>query len=448
MGVWNSFVQAVWPGWLVRASEKAMAYGPAAAIGYLPTGGAVDIGAGVRVQGWQTRAWALWDCVGELAEPTSNIARLVSRRVNFRQIDPVEVSTEDTEARLQQSLGDMPLQQFVNLITLNIQVTGEVWIFQTMTGWEVRSVADPNLKQRIDDAKAAGHEYKRFWNPHPADPGLAVSSFKGALEPAEELTTLSALSRAQSRSRIAQAGILMVPSEQNFEGGDPFGAGLTQTMTTAIKDVNSPAALAPITIKMNGDLIEKVRHLTFDRPFDDEVPAKITQAIHRIALALDIPAEMLEGYKQLSHWTAWAVQEDTYKGTIAPLAEWSAEILAWVHEVMTGVATVLELDPTDLLARRSSVDDAINGAKIGAVGLAYVRSVLGASELDGPTPADLEIMRELFGKNQNQGSDQQGQPNGGSGQEPAPVAAAGGRARSPGAPRLVHSTKTGDRRGG
>lgn len=449
---WNAFVQAVWPPWVERASQKAMALGPGA-VGFIPNGGAVDVGSGVRVQGWQTRAWALWDCVGELQEPTANIARLVSRRVKFRQVEPREISTEDTETSLQLALGDMPLEQFVNLITLNIQVTGEVWVFRTLTGWEVRSVADPKLKERIDTAKTSGTEYKRFWNPHPADPILAISSFKGALDPAEELVTLSALSRAQSRSRIAQAGILMVPQEQNFEGGDPFGAGLTQTMTTAIRDVNSPAALAPITIKMNGDLIEKVRHLTFDRPFDDHVPEKITQATHRIALALDIPAEMLEGYKQLSHWTAWAVQEDTWKGTIAPLAEWAAEVLEWVSQVVNGAAITLELDPTDLLARRSSVDDAINAAKIGAVGLAYVRSVLGAGETDAPTPADLEVLRELTGRRDTGGSGGDGQPNGGSGTAPnggtEPVAASGGRgARSPGAPRLIHSTKTGGRTNG
>jgi hypothetical protein len=451
MGLWTSFVQAVWPPYVERAHSRAMnlGVGATAGLGYVPTGGAVDIGSGVRVQGWQTRAWALWDTVGELQEPTSNIARLVSRRVNFRQVGPTEVSTEDTEARLQSSLGTMPLQQFVNLVTLNYQVTGEVWIFRTALGWDVVSVSDPKLKDRIDAAKSQGLEYKRFWNPHPADPTLAVSSFKGALDPAEDLVTLSALSRAQSRSRIAQAGILMVPIEQQFEGGDPFGAGLEQSMTAAIRDVHSPAALAPIKVSMNADLIEKVRHLTFDRPFDDKVPEKVTQATHRIALALDIPAEMLEGYKQLSHWTAWAVQEDSFKGTIAPLAEVSAEILEWVHQVVTGAVIVLELDPTDLLARRATVEDAISGAKIGAVGLAYVRSVLGAGETDAPTPADLAILDNLIGRVGSRDQTGEGQPNGGSGQEPASVAAANGRARArPGGPMLVHnSTKAGGPRG-
>jgi hypothetical protein len=453
MGLWTSFVQAIWPPYVERAHNKAMAAGisATAGLGYVPSGGAVDLGSGVRVQGWQTRAWALWDTVGELQEPTSNIARLVSRRVNFRQIGPTEISTEDTEIRLQAALGTMPIQQFVNLVTLNFQVTGEVWIFQTALGWEVCSVADPNLKKRIDAAKATGLEFKRFYDPHPADPTLAVSSFKGALDPAEDLVTLSALSRAQSRSRIAQAGILMVPIEQQFEGGDPFGAGLTDAMTAAIRDVHSPSALAPIKVDMNGDLIEKVRHLTFDRPFDDKVPEKVTQATHRIALALDIPAEMLEGYKQLSHWTAWAVQEDTYKGTIAPLAEKSAEVLEWVALIANGESITLELDPTDLLARRSSVKDAIDGAKIGAVGLAYVRTVMGASELDAPTPADLEILRDLTGRRDSTGDTGTGErandaPNGG---EPvASSASPRGRPsraqRQVGGPVLVHdSTRNG-----
>lgn len=456
MGLWTSFVQAVWPAYVERAHTKAMnlGLGGSVGLGYVPSGGAVDLGSGVRVQGWQTRAWALWDTVGELQEPTSNIARLVSRRVNFRQVDPIEVSTEDTEARLQGALGTTPLQEFVNLVTLNFQVTGEVWVIQTELGWEVRSVADPKLKERIEAAKASGREFKRFWDRHPADPELAISSFKGALEPAEDLATLSALSRAQSRSRIAQAGILMVPIEQQFEGGDPFGAGLTDAMTAAIRDVHSPAALAPIKVDMNGDLIEKVRHLTFDRPFDDKVPEKITQATHRIALALDIPSEMLEGYKQLSHWTAWAVQEDTWKGTIAPLAERAAGVLEWVYQIVTGEVIALELDPTDLLARRSSVKDAIDGAKIGAVGLAYVRTVMGASELDAPTPADLEILRDLTGRRDSTGDTGTGErandaPNGG---EPISASASprgrpGRGQRAVGGPVLVHDSTTGGRHG-
>jgi hypothetical protein len=455
---WNAFVQAVWPRQVEVAHNKALALGVGGTtgVGYMPSGGSVDLGGGLRVQGWQTRAWALWDTVGELQEPTSNIARLVSRRVNFRQVAPTEISTEDTEVKLQGALGTMPLQQFVNLVTLNFQVTGEVWVFQSLDGWEVISVADPRLKDKISAADKAGTEYKRFYDPHPANPDYAISSFKGALDPAEDLVTLSALSRAQSRSRIAQAGILMVPIEQQFEGGDPFGAGLTDAMTAAIRDVHSPSALAPIKVDMNGDLIEKVRHLTFDRPFDDKVPEKVTQATHRIALALDIPAEMLEGYKQLSHWTAWAVQEDTYKGTIAPLAEKSAEVLEWVAQVAGLGMITLELDPTDLLARRSSVDDAINAAKIGAVGLAYVRSVLGASELDAPTPADLAVLNDLIGRVNADNRSADGQPNGGSGSAPnggtEPVASSAsprGRPsraqRAAGGPVLVHNSTTGGR---
>jgi hypothetical protein len=439
----QGFAQAVWPPWIERATQKAMA-GGLGSIGtsYAPSGGAVDIGSGVRVQGWQTRAWYLWDCVGELQEPTSNIARLVSRQVGFRETSP-DRTTQDTERDLQTALGAMDLGTFVNLVVLNFQVTGEVWIFRTELGWEACSVTDPNLKDRIERAKSAGKEYKRFWNPHPADPSLAVSAFKGALDPAEDLATLSALSRAQSRSRIAQAGILMVPSEQRFEGGDPFGTTLEKAMTTAIQDVTHPSALSPVKVEMAGDLIEKVRHLTFDRPYDDNVPVKIEQATRRIALALDMPPEMLLGMGQMSHWNAWIVQEDTWKSAIAPLAERAAEILEWISAVMGRVIS-LEPDPTELLIRRSSTRDAIEAAQIGAVGLAYVRTIIGANETDAPTPQDLETIRSLGGRRSSDRTDSTGSAPG-DGSPPESVAAGAGR-RGPGGPVLVHSK--GARRGG
>src|SRR5690606_596012 len=285
-------------------------------------------------------------------------------------------------------------EEFIRLVVLNFQVAGELWVVQTEKGWDAVSVVDRNLKKRVARARARGLEAVRFFDADPADTRYADSAIRAVLDPAEDLLTLSALSRAQSRSRIAQAGLLIVPAEQQFESGDPFGADLETAMTAGIKDVSSPSAVVPIKVTMSADLIDKIRHVTFDRPFDDKVPEKIEKATRRIALGLDLPPELLLGLgENSSHWGAGAVQEEACKGTIAPLADKVAQVLELVVRTVEGSQVQIVPDPTELLARRSAIRDAFEGARLGAVGLKYVRTAMGASELDKPTAEDLEIIR-------------------------------------------------------
>jgi hypothetical protein len=381
----------------VRKIEEAHT---AALVGAMtaPSGTTVDLSSGMRPQGWQADAWRLWRVVGELHSPTAYIARIVSRRIGWTVAEGARVLTpEQAGAAFKAALGTTSLEELVRLVVLNLQVAGELWLIQTPTGWDVVPVTAAKLADRVRDAKAAGLDVQRIYDPDPSDPDNADSSVRTVLDPADDLLTLSALSRAQSRSRIAQAGLLLVPVEQKFDGGDPFGGGLEASMVAAIKDVHSASAVSPIKVEMAAELIEKVRHVTFDRPFDDAVPAKVEQAIRRIALGLDIPPELLLGMGGENHWSAWVTQEETYRGTISPMAETVAGVLEHIFAVTGPVYTVTD-DPTELLARRSSVRDAIDAAGIGAVGLAYVRSAIGAGADDAATIEDIATISLLTGK--------------------------------------------------
>ena len=147
-------------------------------------------------------------------------------------------------------------------------------------------------------------------------------------------------------------------------------------MQTAIKDVKSASALAPIHIRMRRDLIEFVRYITFPRPYDDLIDRKIDRAVRSIALALDIEPELLLGIGESSFWNAWAVSMDTYQAHIAPRADRIGNLYATVAERLrdrAGQAAVVEItpDPRVMLARRSTVRDAldmwINGLASSAV---------------------------------------------------------------------------------
>lgn len=372
----------------------------------VPSSTHVDLSSKLHPQGWQVEAWRLWKLVGELHSPTTYIARVIARRINWH----VSVGGQDLEPDaaielLQTALGHSSLDETIRLLVLNLEVAGDMWLVQTRVdlpsnaplgtpdhSWVVYSVVQDKLKEIIEATQAAGRAYRRVYDPDPTNLSRADSALSAVIEPAEDLLTLSALSRAQSRSRIAQAGLMLVPSEQQYEGSDPFGADLEQAMTVAIQDVHSAAAVAPIKVEMAAEYIEKVKHVTFNREFDDQVPPKMEQAIRRIALGLDIPPELLLGMGTQNHWNAWITQEETYRGEIAPLAEKVAGVLEYIVRAQLDIDVDIEPDPTELLARRSSIRDAIDGAVIGAVGLKYVREAMGASEEDAPTTEDLAIM--------------------------------------------------------
>jgi hypothetical protein len=358
---------------------------------------------------WQSEAWQLWDEVGELHAPTSYVARIVSRMIGWQVTFEGSTKTLDDEqtlTELKAAYGPATnLEELIRMVVLNYQVAGDMWLVQTGDpgtdeyGWVVLSVVTPNLARHVEDARRAGRQVRRIYSPHPVRPDEGDSAFRNVLEPAKILLAYDKLTRAQTQSRLAQAGILIVPSAmETGVQGDPFGEGLERVMTAAIADPDSPAAMVPIKIELESRVPrDAIKHITFDRPFDDKIPQKVEQAINRIALGLDIPPELIYGLGDMNHWTAWASQDETWRSTLSPLAE----IVAGVHEVVLEIAAgkraTVDPDPTNLLARRSSVEDAIKGAAIGAVSLEYVRDAMGATGEDAATEEDLRIMAAARG---------------------------------------------------
>jgi hypothetical protein len=94
---------------------------------------------------------------------------------------------------------------------------------------------------------------------------------------------------------------------------------------------------------------------------------------------------------------------DTYQAHISPRADRIGNLYADVAERLRarkGQTQVIEItpDPRIMLARRSSVRDAMDALKLGVVGFAYVRDAIGATELDAPTDEEWERIKELQGR--------------------------------------------------
>lgn len=355
-------------------------------------------------QRWQHEAWRLWKQVGELHYPTTRLSRQTSQlewrvRVNGRELTPQSAKNE-IEA-ITEGIGP---QEASYLLSLNDMVAGEAWYVEETEGqFAVWSVLEQDLTKKIARIRNAGRIAIRMWQPDPTDPRLADSSVRTAIGPAEESLTLQALSEAQARSRLSQAGVIITPAEQLYAAEDPWEQNLVDSMSAAIKDVKSASALAPIHIRMRRDLIEFVRYITFPRPYDDLIDRKQERAVTRIANALDIEPELIQGMGDSTYWNAWAVSMDTYQAHIAPRADRIGNLYATVAQMLrerAGMDSVVEVtpDPRVMLARRSSVRDAFDALKLGVVGFAYARDAIGATEQDAPTEEELELIRWLGGR--------------------------------------------------
>ena len=372
---------------------------------YIPGGGSFPVGSTrqVKPRAWQYDAWRFWHKLGEVRFPTEHLARQLARLEWDVSIDGVDQTAEESAALVEEATAGLGPAEASRMLGLNLQVGGEGWYLEEEPDlFTVYSVITRDLEKKVNTTRSAGRITRRVYFPDPVDPTKAESAVQTALGPAEELVTLEALSRAQSRSRIAQAGLLLVATEIEFaDDSDPFGADLEAAMEAAISDVSSPTAMVPIKAEIEFELIEKgVRHITFDRPYDEKLERRVEMAIKRVALALDVPAELLLGTGEANHWTAWLTALETYTSHLEPLAlpigELYADIIeARLERIGQRVVAKVTPNPSRILAKRSTIRDGIDVAKLGGVGLRYLRDIIGAKDEDAPTPEELEILLRI-----------------------------------------------------
>ena len=160
-------------------------------------------------------------------------------------------------------------------------------------------------------AFAADYVLVKVWRSHArhASKPDSSDSVRGALARSVWLGLLDDHTDATAQSRLAGAGLLVVPTEVEFnpvafalDADDPddeavspvaddFIDILFETMTTPIADRSSAAAVVPLTIKVPGEYVDKVQHITFWSEFSDAVLGLGERAIERFALAMDMPPE-------------------------------------------------------------------------------------------------------------------------------------------------------------
>jgi hypothetical protein len=313
---------------------------------------------------WQQAAWDFYDEIGEYALGVDMLAwgvsrvRLVAAEDSPNEDEPriltsdmpEEGTGEDPPTQAEMIAADLAAgfaggqsgqQQLFRRIATQLIVTAESFVVGRTdpdTGddtWEAYSRDEVRWKSgqwSVDDGVdkftiSDDDVLIRIWLPSPRRRQEPRSSTKTLLPILSEIRGLTASIAAQIDSRLAGAGLLILPKSVELVGGataadddedgiDPFVADFIDAMVTPIKDRDSASAVVPIIIKVDDDAVDKVKYIRFESTANMQEAEKREQAVTRLARSMDLPPEQLLGMGSATHWNSWQISEDTVNGPI------------------------------------------------------------------------------------------------------------------------------------
>ncbi|GAA3172601.1 hypothetical protein [Nonomuraea salmonea] len=410
-------------------------------------------------QAWQMDAWTLHDEVGELRSAMAWLAagasavRLVAARQSATGGDPDPLHEGEVAELVADWAGGRGSQsQIVRRAALHLALVGDTYLVgetvdadQVPAGtvlpgspspggdgdgvagegsreqWEAYSTQEMRYSVadgwQVNDGQStrglADALVIRCWHPHPAVWWEAESSVLAARPVLFELRGLGQSVMASIDSRLAGAGLLVLPQSLTFpvgqaaqggdaeDGEDPFVAELMQAMVTPIKDRDSAAAVVPLVVKVPDDTVGKIQHLSFSTPMDAATSTLREEALKRLAISLDLPPEMLTGLSDSNHWNGYLTSEGAIKMHIKPLVvtiAWALTV-GWLRPTLRAMGYsdaddyMVWVDTSELLMRPDRAGHAKDLYDRFAIGQDALRREAGFDSDDAPS--DEELLRMI-----------------------------------------------------
>lgn len=396
-----------------------------------------------KYDSWQRETWDYYDALGEFRYAIDWKAEMASRvRLRAGRLIPGqdEPAFEDVgpAAELISELGGGIGKQseIMESLVTQINVPGEGYLVgETVDGidrWTVRSNDEIRLNrgtQRyevIDEvrsmASAGGIKWRelgseslvaRVWRPHKRYRYLADSPARAMRPTMRELELVNRKIQAQYMSRLASAGVLLMPNEVSFpvrqefqEDEDPFVREWIETAREAIQNPGTASAVVPIPMRVPAEYIDKFEFIDFSIKDDSDLIARRESAIRRLATQVDVPAEILLGMGDVNHWSAWQLEEQAIKTHISSDVEIivNALTLGYLHPMLKARGEdpsdlVVWYDMSELVARPDKSDKAVQAYDRFELSGKAFRRELGFDEDDAPSADEVRSMalRKLAG---------------------------------------------------
>lgn len=310
---------------------------------------------------WQREGWYFFDVIGEFRAPLVWIANAISQAdIHATELDretgkptgPTD-NAKAVSAAAQVLGGAAKRAGLLRVLALCWQVPGEAWVIVNPQP-AIRGVPQPDewivLPPSKVKAKGTGPdahwEYVhprlgvdvtldpkarlfRVWCPHPAEPLQPDSAARPALPICREIEKTSQNIAARLDSRLSTAGLLALANELDFPKGEhettalAFMDELLSVAEIGIQQPGTPSAVVPMAFNAPGELIASggaAAYIDTASEFVTSVVELRQDALRRLAATLDMPRDVAAGTQgESNHWSAWQVEESTYKIYIEPL---------------------------------------------------------------------------------------------------------------------------------
>lgn len=350
---------------------------------------------------WQTEAWRLYDITPQLHFYGSWVGNSCSRaRLYVAEVDDSHEVIGETEDAEIAGLAAGPLGQgpakdeALRLLAINLVVPGEGYIVAeadagpggddrwfVVSGQQIRVSGDRIIVRR--DLLQGGGDMLfrpgidlllRCWTPHPANTDEPDSPTRSAIPDLREIEALRKREYAELDSRLAGAGLLALPQGVDLPRGpdDPPGVDgfqklLQRAMATSLIDRASAEAIVPILMTVPGEVVDKIKLITFWSELSDQLLPLREAAVRSLAQGLDIPPEILLGQADSNHWTAWQTSEEAISTQIVPILSRIADALTtgYLRPALEQIGAdpdryVYAFDTAPLSVRPDRTSDALN----------------------------------------------------------------------------------------
>ena len=383
---------------------------------------------------WQDEAWGYYDSVGEVRFAASWYGNALSRvRLGLAERGqagavPTLLPPDDPRNRYLDQLagGSTGQAQLLADFAPHLVVPGLCYLVGVEEDgtdvWRVLSYDELAVKDDTFQWQTGPKSWDplppnslpvQVWRAHPRYHYLPDSPIRPLLPILRELSLLSAHVDATATSRLAGAGVFAIPAEATFpispdnaDADDPFLAEFMDAMLTPIADREAASAVVPLLMRVPGEHLDKLQHITFDTPFDERSLALREEAIRRYANGMDMPAEVLLGMGDSNHWTAWQIEEGAVKLHVVPMVETIVHALTigWWRPLCQTLAAsgdpvagaedlVVWYDLAGLVVRPDRSGDAKDLYGMDAIGLGALLRECGFDPEDAPT--DEETRRKV-----------------------------------------------------
>lgn len=306
--------------------------------------------------GSEEAAWRFYDSIPELHFGVNTTANVIARMdytvfqrtetglrrvVDPKVLAPVTqvfdggiASAEDVAGELCpiQRMGQGPL---IRAMALNYMVPGRMFLVRIAGIWNVYSVDQLSINPGKDDGtggtvtvetfngsktfRSEDVKIRVYTHAHPKNPALWDSPVRALGTTLDTISVLTNVIRSAGYSRLFWGSILHVsdkfrtprlnPAAAVQYGNDYFTYMLNEKMKEVLKDTNT----VPTPIIVSGPDTAEIKSINVY----DDLPANAESLMRlmwqRVAVGLDVPAELLTGENMSSHLSRWQVEEAIVK---------------------------------------------------------------------------------------------------------------------------------------